>query len=356
MTTSCQKPLRRLISRKSRKRGRVTKRKFNASAEDRKDLYTRVTDKIIAQLEQGVRPWAQPWEGGKTGARPLRHNAIPYSGINVLMLWASAMDRGFETPFWMTFNQAGEYGAHVRKGEKGSLVVFANTITKTEHDEKTGEDQERNIPFLKGYTVFNADQIEGLPQHYYAKPPPKRGPMQRLAHADAYIGATGATILYGGGRAFYAAGEDYIRMPLPEAFDSTEKFYATELHELTHWTKHSSRLDRDFGRKAWGDEGYAQEELVAELASAFLCADLEITPDVREDHAAYIQSWLKALKDDKRFIFQAAAHAQRAVDYLHKLQPAPDPLLSPDAPMPDAPPQNAPQDDLPSEPAPPTLL
>jgi antirestriction protein ArdC len=329
MTTSCEKPWNRLRSPKSKKRSRVTKRRFNDSAEERQDVYTRVTNVIAAQLEKGVRPWAQPWEGGKTGTRPLRHNGVPYSGVNVLMLWASAMERGYETPYWMTYNQSVEYGAHVRKGEKGSLVVYANAVIKKEHDDKTGEDLERSIPFLKGYTVFNADQIEGLPEHYYAKPPPKRGPMQRLAHADAFIAATGATILYGGGRAYYSPDADAIRMPKPEVFESPEAFYATELHELTHWTKSPGRLNRDFGRKAWGDEGYAQEELVAELASAFLCADLEITPDIREDHAAYIGNWLTALKNDARYLFQAASHAQRAVDFLHKLQPEPEVVAEP---------------------------
>lgn len=297
---------------------------FRASAlkpQERQDIYTRVTNTIIKQLEDGVKPWAKPWEGGAMGTRPLRHNALPYSGINVLMLWSSAIERGFETPYWMTFNQSIDYGAYVKKGEKGSLVVYANSITKTEQDEKTGEELERNIPFLKGYTVFNAEQIEGLPEHYYAKPPPKRGPMLRLAHADAFVNNTGATVLYGGGRAFYTVQEDHIRMPRPEAFESPEKFYVTELQELTHWTRHPSRLNREFGRKAWGDEGYAQEELVAELSSVFLCADLDITPDVREDHAAYIENWLTALQNDTRYIFQSAADAQRASDYLHNLQP-----------------------------------
>ena len=294
--------------------------KFNVSAEERKDVYERVTNKIVEQLENGVKPWAKPWEGG-TPTRPLRHNAVPYAGINVIMLWGAACEKGYDTPYWMTYNQAVEYGAYVRKGEKGSLVVYANSVTKKEHDDQTGEDVERSIPFLKGYTVFNASQIEGLPEKYYAKPPPKRGPMQRLAHADAYIANTKAAFVYGGGRAYYNQDADHIRMPVPEAFPEPEQFYATELHELTHWTKHPNRLAREFGRKAWGDEGYAQEELVAELSSAFLCADLEITPDVREDHAAYIGNWLTALKDDKRHIFHAAAHAQRAVDYLHGLQP-----------------------------------
>jgi antirestriction protein ArdC len=145
--------------------------------------------------------------------------------------------------------------------------------------------------------------------------------LQRIEAADRFFAATGADIRHGGTRAFYAEGPDYVQMPLFETFRDSESYAATLAHELTHWTKHDKRLARDFGRVRFGDEGYASEELVAELGSAFLCADLGITPEVREDHAAYIASWLKALRDDKRLIFSAAAHAQRAADYLHGLQP-----------------------------------
>lgn len=170
--------------------------------------------------------------------------------------------------------------------------------------------------------MFNVDQIDNLPSQYYAKPEPRfDNPPARVANLESFFAATGADIRHRGGQAFYAQGADYIQMPPIEAFRDSESYYATLAHECAHWTKHSSRLDRELGRKQWGDEGYAREELVAELASAFLCADLEITPEIREDHAAYIEHWLKALKEDKRAIFSAAAHAQRASDYLHKLQP-----------------------------------
>lgn len=299
---------------------------FNLKAADRKDIYSRITETIVAQLEAGTRPWMQPWDSGASPTRPLRHNGAPYAGINVLMLWAASVASGYESPFWMTFRQAKEFGAHVRKQEHGSLVVYANAVTRTEHNEETGEDDERTIPFLKGYTVFNASQIEGLPERYYARPPPMRGSELRIVHADQYVANTGVLILYGGNRAYYSPDSDHIRMPRADNFPSAEPFYGTLLHELTHWTRHPSRLTRDFGRKAWGDEGYAQEELVAELASAFLCADLEITPELRSDHAAYIGSWIKVLKDDTRMIFRASAHAQRAVDYLHGLQPGGEPV------------------------------
>jgi len=224
--------------------------------------------------------------------------------------------------------QAKEMGAHVRKGERGKLVVYANTITKTEEAED-GSEAEQTIPFMKGYSVFNASQIAGLPEHYYAKPEPVIDPALRIEHAESFFAATGADIRFGGNSAHYSGGSDHVRMPPFETFRSPEAYYATLAHELTHWTKHKSRLwtkhksrlDRDFGRKRWGDEGYAREELVAELGAAFLCADPELTPEPGSDHAAYIQSWLKVLKEDKRAIFAAAAHAQRAADCLHGLQP-----------------------------------
>jgi antirestriction protein ArdC len=292
-----------------------------------RDVYSRITSKIVADLEQGVRPWMRPWSAGHAAGRitrPLRHNGIPYKGINVVMLWTAATTNGHSSPFWLTFKQALELGGAVRKGERGELVVYANSITRTETDDK-GEEIERNIPFLKGYTVFNAEQCDGLPAHFTAKAEAPALPvLQRCEDADRFFAATGADIRHGGARAFYAEGPDYVQMPPFETFRDAESYAATLAHELTHWTKHDRRLARDMGRVKWGDAGYAREELVAELGAAFLCADLAITPEVREDHAAYIASWLSALKDDKRLIFTAAAHAQRAADYLHGLQPGQD--------------------------------
>ena len=288
----------------------------------KQDIYQKVTDKIIADLEQGELTWHKPWSAGNMDGRiikPLRHNGMAYSGINVLMLWSATMEGGYLSPFWMTYRQAKEYGAHVRKGERGNLVVYANTITKTE-EQDDGSEEERKIPFLKGYSVFNVEQIEGLPEHFYSKPEPVIDPAQRIDHAEEFFAATGADIRSGGNRAYYSGGSDHVQMPHFESFRSPEAYYATLAHELTHWTKHEKRLDREFGRKRWGDEGYAREELVAELGAAFLCADLALTPEPGTDHAAYIQSWLKVLRDDKRAIFSAAAHAQRAADFLHSLQ------------------------------------
>ena len=239
--------------------------------------------------------------------------------INILMLWGASVEQGFTSPSWMTFRQALALKGQVRKGEKGSLVVYANTLTRTEEDSE-GHETDREIHFLKGYTVFNVDQIDGLPEHYYSKPEPRFSPVQRIDHAEEFFAATQAYIRYRGGRAFYAQEGDYIQLPPIKGFRDSESFYATLAHESIHRTKHPSRLDRDFGRKVWGDEGYAREELVAELGAAFLCADLEFTPEVQEDHAAYIATWLEVLQKDHRAIFQAAAHAQRAVDYLHGFQ------------------------------------
>lgn len=286
------------------------------------DVYQRVTDRIITDLEQGIRSWVKPWNVEHTAgriSRPLRHNGTPYRGVNVLLLWGEAVERGYVAPLWMTYKQAQSMGANVRKGEHGALVVYADTFTKTDTDEK-GEETERNIPFMKGYTVFNVEQIDGLPEHYYAKPAHPLPVSERIENADRFVTATGADIRHGGNMAFYAPSRDCIQLPPFEAFKDKESYYATALHELTHWTRHAARLERDFGRKHFGDEGYAREELVAELGAAFLCADLGITPDIRDDHAAYIASWLKVLKEDKRAIFQAAAHAQKAADYLHGLQ------------------------------------
>ncbi|WP_127754363.1 zincin-like metallopeptidase domain-containing protein [Devosia sp. 1566] len=291
----------------------------------KKDLYQTVTDTIIKDLKFGIRPWMQPWETGGEGGqlnRPLRANGAAYQGINVLMLWASASENGFLSPTWMSFKQAQELGAHVRKGEKGTMVVYAGTLTRTEINEQTGEEAERGIPFLKSYTVFNADQIEGLPARFLQPPVVMLDHSQRIEQVDRFVAATGAEVRNGGTMAFYQPDRDMVQMPDFQAFREPEGYYATLLHELTHWTRHKSRLDRSFGRERWGDEGYAAEELVAELGAAFLCADMQITPTVRKDHAAYIGNWLKVLKNDKRAIFTAASYAQKAADYLTGLQKA----------------------------------
>jgi antirestriction protein ArdC len=282
------------------------------------DLYQKVTDQIMAALEQGCRPWMKPWRGEHAAGRitrPLRGNGQPYQGINVIMLWMEAVEKGYSAPIWMTYKQAHELGGAVRRGEHGSLVVYASTFSRQEEGD-SGEETERNIPFLKSYTAFNVEQIDGLPEQFYATMGPKLDPVERIERAETFFAATGADIRHGGGQAYYTIAGDYVQLPPFEAFRDAESYYATVAHEVAHWTCHPKRLDRDFGRKRFGDEGYAMEELVAELASAFTCADLGLEPDVREDHAAYIENWLSILKNDRRAIFTAASHAQRAADYL----------------------------------------
>jgi antirestriction protein ArdC len=290
----------------------------------RTDVYACVTDRIIADMEAGVRPWLKPWKTGSSEGRiavPRRHNGTPYRGINILLLWGAAMAKGYSSPLWMTFRQAGELKAHVRKGEHGSLVVFADRVAKTETNDQ-GE-VEREVAFMKGYTVFNVEQIEGLPAHFYAKAEPKGDPLNLIESAEAFFAATGATFRYGGDSAYYVPGPDYIQLPPPAAFKDAESFAAVKGHETIHWSAHPSRLARVLGKR-FGDDAYAAEELVAELGAAFLCADLGITPQPRADHAAYLGHWLQILKADRRAIFTAAAQAQRAVDFLHSLQPQTD--------------------------------
>jgi len=292
------------------------------------DVYQKITDNIILKLEEGVRPWFKPWNAENAAGkitRPLKHDFEPYNGINILNLWMEAEEKGFAAPVWMTFKQAKDLGGNVIKGEKSSLSVYANTFNKIEKDEVTGEDVEKSIPFMKGYAVFNVEQIEGLPGKYYelAKEP-EITPEQRIEAIEEFFLNTGANIKEGGNRAYYSIATDYIQMPPFIAFDNSESYYSTLAHETTHWTRHPARLERDLGRKKWGDEGYAMEELVAELGSAYLGADLGLAPDVREENAAYIKSWLDVLKNDKRAIFTAAAYAQKAVELLHEYQEKPE--------------------------------
>lgn len=277
------------------------------------DIYARVTERITQDLAAGVRPWMKSWSGSNTEgriSRPLRHNGTPYRGVNVLLLWGEAQAKGFVSPSWMTYKQAQAVGGQVRKGEAGSLVVYADRYTTTETNSH-GEEAEREIAFMKGYTVFNVEQIEGLPAQYLAPPCPAFEPLALHQAAEAFFAATGAGFHHGGSRAFYATARDFIQLPPPEAFRDAESYAATKAHELIHWTGHGSRNGREFGKR-FGDQAYAFEELVAELGAAFLCADLGITPEVRDDHAAYLAHWLQVLNEDKRAIFTAASHAQRA--------------------------------------------
>ncbi|MEA2853779.1 MAG: hypothetical protein QOE02_3798 [Rhodospirillaceae bacterium] len=259
------------------------------------DVYARITDRIVADLERGVRPWTQPWSVANTAdriTRPLRPGQ-PYSGVNVILLWSEAVARGFASPIWMTFKQAIELGGHVRKGETGSTVVYASRFMKTETD-GNGDEVERDIPFLKAYTVFCVDQIDDLHEHYHGRPTAVPSPIERNAHADAFFANTGAIVRHGGTSAFYAPSSDHIQMPPIESFRDTASYVAVRAHETVHWTAPSHRVNRDLSRYSKDRSERAREELIAELGSRFLCADLGVVPELepRPDHASYLASWL----------------------------------------------------------------
>jgi antirestriction protein ArdC len=203
----------------------------------RTDVYERITNQIVAELEKGVRPWLKPWSGEHAAGRitrPLRANGVPYRGINVVMLWSAAMAKGYAAPIWITFRQANELGASVRKGEQGSLVVYADKITRRETDADTGEESERQIPFMKGYTVFNVEQVQGLPSHFYAKAAPPTETVQRIERAEAFFAATGANVVHGGSQACYIISRDDIHMPCIDLFKDAVSYYATLGHETIH--------------------------------------------------------------------------------------------------------------------------
>ncbi|MGE0148007.1 MAG: ArdC family protein [Parvibaculaceae bacterium] len=293
----------------------------------RLDLYQQVTNQIIEALEQGVRPWTKPWSAEHLAgrvSRPLRACGKNYRGINVLILWLTATAKSYRSPYWLTFKQTLDLGGHARKGEKGAPVCYYDTFTKETVDD-TGTSHEERIPFLKHYTVFNAEQCEGLAAHFHPPAAPEPTPEAeagRIAAVDRFIASLDTEIVHGGNRACYAQHPDRISMPPFASFTTPDAYYSTLLHEVVHSTKHPSRLNRDCSRKHWGDEGYAREELVAELGSAFLCADFEIGLSERDDHASYIASWIAVLVNDKRAIFHAAAQAERAAAWLHAQQPA----------------------------------
>ena len=284
------------------------------------DVHQVVTDRMIEILERGTRPWVHPWKmAGQGISFPKRHNGETYRGMNVLLLWATAEEKGYRSPFWMTFRQALEYGANVRKGEKGAMVIKYGAVVKDEAGNaiKPGSepsDEDRKIGYLRSYTVFNAEQIEGLSEGFYPQPvqsedAPTAAPILDL---EAYFGGVGARIETASCNPCYVPKLDMIRMPPIAEFTSTNEYYSTLSHELIHWTKPSSRVGR---KQSETKAEYAFEELVAEIGSVFVFCNLDLTPDL-EQSTAYIGSWLKALREDKKFIFKAASLAQTAADYI----------------------------------------
>jgi antirestriction protein ArdC len=289
------------------------------------DLYTITTARIVAALERGTPPWVRPWSTIPDAMPMNAQSRRPYRGINFTLLSLEAESHGYAFNCWLTFRQALELGAHVRKGEQGTPVVFwrlrrigAVADAFPEHDDDPPERRGKVYPMLRAFTVFNVAQIEGLPPQYMQASMPSWEPE---AKAEELLLMSGARFRMGGARAYYQTATDEIHLPPPAAFAAASNYYNVALHELTHWSGHPARCHRDLTGR-FGEAAYAAEELIAEMGAAYLCAHCRIDGELR--HAAYIASWLKVLRDDKRAIFTAAAHAQRAADYVLKLAQPPD--------------------------------
>ena len=284
----------------------------------RRNLYDDITDKIIAELEEGRLPWVQPW-GTAAAKAPLAmpRNAATfrqYSGINVLILWGAVVQHGYPTQQWLTFRQALSHGGNVRKGEQGTTVVYADRFTPEDEKRRARESGEEagSIPFLKRFTVFNAAQCEGLPEDIAVEaPPPPAGMIE--PRVEALIKATGIDFRIGGNGAYYVPAHDYVQVPPPLAYFEPINWHRTALHEMSHASGHASRLARDLSG-SFGSKAYFVEEVVAELSSAFCCASLGIVPTVR--HADYIGAWIDTMRSDNRVIVRAASRASKAADWL----------------------------------------
>lgn len=292
----------------------------------KRDIYQEITGKIIVLLEQvEAQGWQAPFAGLAAQGLPTNPvTGVAYRGINIPALWFDQQDKAFTSNQWATFKQWRDKGACVRKGEKASPIIFYKTLTK-EEENGAGGPEEIHIPMMRFYSVFNANQVEGY-EHGETVQPCDVDPVARIEHADHFCAATGADIRCGGAGAYYDRAGDFISIPETKYFratetaSATENYYATLLHELTHWTGAPHRLDRDKAKTHAERGKYAFEELVAELGAAFLCARLGITQSPREDHAQYLKGWLKALRNDTKFIFKAAAQAGKAAEYLNALQ------------------------------------
>lgn len=300
-----------------------TKRNSQSTGQ-RFDVHQAVTDRIIAALERGAKPWVHPWKkAGGGGMFPLRHSGEAYQGMNVLLLWCAAQEHGYRSRYWMTFRQAKEYGANVRKGEKGSLVIKYGTVERDADGNpvKAGDgnrdDAVQKIAYTRGYTVFNAEQIDGLPDQFQAEetsdePGDAGADAAPILWLERYFGDIGAKIETADCNPCYIPSLDTIRMPPICEFVSSHAFFSCLAHECCHWTKAPQRLDR---KQSETRAEYAQEELIAEIGANLVFANLGLVPDI-ENSAAYVESWLKALRNDRRFIFEAAAAAQKAADYI----------------------------------------
>ena len=279
----------------------------------RRDYAKEMVEQIIELLRVGTTPWRACWEDGRGGAFPLRHNGVPYRGVNVLMLWSAAVRRGYASPYWLTFRQAMELGAMVRKGEGGRPVCYYGSA------QRDGDDGDpKTFRYLKYYTVFNAQQIEGLPESLFPSSVQGAAPTH-LPEVEAWIARTGAQVRWGGTAAYYDPNTDVIQMPDANRFRDAEQMASVELHELTHWSGAKHRLDRNLDRYADSRANRAFEELIAEIGAGLLGAQHGFRPEHVEDHARYIGSWIVELQNDPKYLFSAAAQAQAAVDYLNAI-------------------------------------
>ena len=279
-----------------------------------------VTAQIIEQLKAGVKPWECAWDrsGGEFSIPRNLKTGDDYHGINIPILWEAAARKGYATNFWLGYEQAKELGGFVRKDEKATHGIIYKPLVVDDETEENGK-RPRTIPMLKSFVVFNLDQIAGL-DHLRPQVPNEGQAFLPIVVADDLLKKSGARIVEGGPRAFYRKGDDQITLPDRSRFNVAENFYATGLHELTHWTGHEHRLDRTWGKR-FGDDAYAFEELVAEMGSAFLCARLGLRGELQ--HANYIGSWLKVLQQDFRALVKAASQAQKAFEYLYALVEGP---------------------------------
>jgi len=276
-----------------------------------------ITAAIVERLETGTRPWVHPWTGASV-SRPLRACGTPYRGINVLWLWMAAEAAGHSSPFWMTFRQSQVLGGQVRKGERGTVAIFYRAYQAEKASESDEAADRRTRRVLKSFTVFNACQIDGLPNRFFPEPQPLPPPTERDQTLDGFFASVPARIRHWGAEAFYSPTLDQITMPEPGLFRELDHYRATLAHELSHWTGHESRLARQMGGR-FGSEAYAMEELVAELSSAILGAQLGLPVDHLDHHASYLASWLKVLKADSRAILTVAAKAEEAASFLLRL-------------------------------------
>lgn len=268
-----------------------------------------IIQSLIAQIESGSPPWNCGWEKSGSGLPINAATGREYTGVNILNFWCEQSSFGYSSCLWIGFEQAKQEGGHIRKGEKAHAGVRVNVIKKKEDGIETGEVFKLPAPFL----VWNIDQCEGLD---HLRTTTEKHDWEPVERAESLLKDSGAVIQYGGERAFYAPTRDRIQLPEREKFKSSEDFYSTSIHELGHWTGHSSRLNREFGKK-FGNDAYAFEELIAEISCAITKARIGLAGEVT-NHASYLEAWLKILHKSPGYLMTAASAASKASDYLVK--------------------------------------